>query len=298
MCARPLFRDFAALVFLAVVSALHPATAGTWTYTTAMKNMLDFEGVILPGDDLRLAEMTKDEAPIYIGVDSEGGDIETGMRIGEILRKKEAYVTVRRCNSACVFIYAGAAYREPPTRRPLVGVHRIFLGDLSADLTPEQVKERYDTILAHIRQYLQRMNIAPEFLSFMQSFEPNEMHILTKAELKRFGFGEIDPIQAERNIAWKAKRIGVASFELRSRYARIQKECDDIRGATTEQTGRMYDKCKATILYDISPETYLKRRAQLDAIFDRCVKLGKHIDVDDGDDFTIGHGIPVKCVSD
>jgi hypothetical protein len=135
------------------------------------------------------------------------------------------------------------------------------------------VKLLYDTSLQHVREYLARMNVAPEFLSFMQSFEPDNIRLLKKSELQRFGLGENDPVFQEREVANRAASMGISSLELRKRFAQLDR-CKGIQGGDSEQTERMFDECRGTILYGISTKTFKERNAVLErhCSFARCLE--------------------------
>jgi hypothetical protein len=163
-------------------------------------------------------------------LDSGGGDVNTAMAIGSIVRKREGQVMARACYSSCVLIFAGGVRRTGPAifDEPVVGVHRIFFAELRPELTANQVKAQYDSQLNRIRSYLAEMNVSSELISFMQSIDPSDMHILTRKELNLYGLGAQDVIYAERLVAARAEELGISSLEYRAREQRGRIECKDI----------------------------------------------------------------------
>jgi hypothetical protein len=204
--------------------------------------MINMKGEIEKGDDVRFSIASGSAKSVWLYLDSVGGEPETAMRIGSLLRQKNGWVMAKRCYSSCVLIFAGGIYRTGYGRKaPVVGVHRIYFGQLPAELTSDQVKALYDQTLQHIRDYLAKMNVAPELLSYMQSFEPENIHVLSKSELRRFGLGENDPVFMEREVADRAKSMGISSLELRMRFAKLG-QCRGIQGSGPERTEAMFVK--------------------------------------------------------
>jgi hypothetical protein len=69
------------------------------------------------------------------------------------------------------------------------------------------------------------MNVAPELLSFMQSFEPERTHQLTDEELRRYGLSEEDPIAQEQRVADVASLWGITSMQYRERLLLRDESC-------------------------------------------------------------------------
>lgn len=241
---------------------------------------ISLTGEIKPDDDRVFARLTKSAKQIFLNLESPGGDIDTAMAIGSIVRKKEGSVAAAACNSSCVLIFAAGVTRTGPTMidQPVVGVHRMFFAELQPGLTASQVKEKYDAQLNRVRSYLVKMNVAPELLSFMQSIEPGDMHILTQKELSLYGLGTQDVIYTERLIAARAEELGISSLEYRTREQRGRSECvGDVapKMEPTEANRTMALKlgipveivqqadCAMAIKYGTSIETYQKRSSQV-----------------------------------
>jgi hypothetical protein len=168
---------------------------------------------------------------------------------------------------------------------PVIGVHRLFFADLKPGLTSSQVKARYDAELARVRNYLAKMNVAPEFLSFMQSIPPEDVHLMTRKELDRYGLGSEDVIFDERMVADRAEELGISSSEYRSRDQRGQEECRAADMSAEEPTREeramaaklgvpvetiLRGDCATAFHYGISLDLYRKRSAE---VSERCKKF-------------------------
>ena len=249
---------------------------------------INLTGEIRSGDDLVFARLAKGAKQIWLNLKSPGGNVDAALSIGSEVRKHDGIVVTDGCYSSCVLIFAGGVTR---TGRgfiddPVVGVHRIFFADLQAGLTSQQVKTVYDTQLNRIRVYLAKMNVAPELLSFMQSIGPDNVHVLTREELDRYGLGANDVIYNERMVADRAEELGITSLEYRSREKRISdaisgvnSECKDSAAEPSDSDRALAAKlnssvdkilqaaCASAIRYGIPLELYRRRSADVNV---RC----------------------------
>jgi hypothetical protein len=249
---------------------------------------INVSGEIKPGDDIVFSRLAKGTKTIWLNLNSPGGDVDAAIGIGSEVRKHDGIVVTDGCYSSCVLIFAGgvircgaeACFGSDPN--PVVGVHRIFFGDLPSGLTSDQVKGRYDAQLSRVRNYLAKMNVAPEFLSFMQSIEPDNIHILTRKELDRYGLKSKDVIYDERMIADRAEELGISSLEYRIREKRSYEECKNADVSSEEPTEAqrtmaaktgmsletmLRSECALAIHYGISVDLYRQRGAE---VSDRC----------------------------
>jgi hypothetical protein len=239
-------------------------------------------GEINPGDDLIFARLTKGTGKVWLNLNSPGGDVDAAMRIGAEVRKHDGIVVTDGCYSSCVLIFAAGVIRTGVGAGfgpdPVVGVHRIFFAELQPGLTSNQIKARYDAQLSRIRVYLAKMNVAPEFLSFMQSFKPDDIHILTRQELDAYGLGSNDVVDDERMIADRAEELGISSFEYRKREKRSYEECKNADVSTMGPTAAeraesaemgvstdllLRSKCALAIHYGISVDLYRQRSTEV-----------------------------------
>jgi hypothetical protein len=254
---------------------------------------ITIKGEILPRDDLQFARLAKTKKQIFLNLDSPGGDVDAAMGIGRLLRKHDGFVTVTgKCYSACVLVFAGGVTRFASSNLFAaggeltgVGIHRLYFATLAGALTQDQVKLQYHAELSRIRSYLRDMDVAPEFLSLMQSIEPEDVRLLTQDELVRYGLGG-DVVYSERAIADQAAPLGITSAEYRLRQQRSSdaatgksQECENVAAIPTEHdrasAGRahitieqqMKVDCALAIKYGISIDFYQQRSA---VVTDRC----------------------------
>jgi hypothetical protein len=123
---------------------------------------------------------------LLVRFDSGGGDAHAAMAIGRALRAAAAhgYVPPRsRCFSACVLALAGASGRAVHGR---VGIHRPEPVDMSKISRAESLR-RTEQGAREIRHYLAEMGISRRLYDAMVQVPPNDMRILTPAELRAFG---------------------------------------------------------------------------------------------------------------
>lgn len=230
--------SFAAVFYSLLIAQL--CTAATLGIDQSISDEFTFiwlRGEIHPGDESELFKLVRGKKNIILDLDSLGGDVDTAIKIGLLLRERSAWVTTQGCYSSCALVFAGATQRTGDfsgIRDPIVGVHRVFFTRLSGQSSPKDVKEIYDRQLNHIRAYLAQMNVAPELLSFIQSIAPSEMHIMTREELNFYGIGRSDVIAEEISLANEATRLGTTSLGLRKRESRAKEECEaaDFSGQT------------------------------------------------------------------
>ncbi|MDG0980882.1 MAG: hypothetical protein P8O79_14230 [Halieaceae bacterium] len=83
-----------------------------------------FAGPILPDDHEKLTVFLKSNPGIYyLLLDSNGGDIQASLAIGQIVRKSGLLTFIDEgdtCNSACFFVWFAGIYRsgDPGIHRP------------------------------------------------------------------------------------------------------------------------------------------------------------------------------------
>ncbi len=119
-------------------------------------------------------------------INSPGGDVASAMEIGRILRKERAHLFVADggvCVSACVLVLAGAVERY--AGEGTVGIHRPFV-ETSPEhqVSADQVKAEYPRMLTDLRAYLREMNVSERLADDMLAVDPEEVRVLTKAELR------------------------------------------------------------------------------------------------------------------
>lgn len=153
---------------------------------------ISLTGVIDADSPRRLeSALSKIREPwIAVYLDSPGGDLSAGLRIGRILRKRDATVTVGKltdsyqpapagCYSACAFAFLGGSYRYVPEGSEF-GVHRASsLTPRPSDLALGQI------IAAKIGAYIREMGVDSELLDLTVKAGADSIYRLSKSELER-----------------------------------------------------------------------------------------------------------------
>lgn len=126
-----------------------------------------------------------------IVLNSEGGDLLTGMNLGRIIREHGLFTEVGKeggrpfdilpgeCYSACALAFLGGTYRFYKNDSEY-GVHRFYsLKDEKNGLDLGQI------ISAAVVQYIRDMGVDPELFSLMTGAGATEIIRLTKSEMER-----------------------------------------------------------------------------------------------------------------
>jgi hypothetical protein len=184
------------------------------------------------------SEMALKTEKYYINLDSVGGDLETALAIGRIIRADKATIVIAgkaECLSSCVFVLAGGISR---TVFGKVGIHRPFV-PLDLMTTAELQKEQYDRLGAIVKSYFKDMNISGELYEHMLRVPPDEIVYLSDSELQRYGLNGNDPYEEAANTARGAKRLGISVEEYLRRKAKAKVLCGSIINAT--EAGNCYE---------------------------------------------------------
>ncbi len=174
----------------------------------------------------------------HVRLESIGGDVETALAMGRILRLDKARVVVLRegkCFSSCVLVLAGGVgrYVEGP-----VGIHRPYT-PVDSRVTASSQKQHYERLEKDVKAYLRAMNIPAELYDHMIRIPPEQVKILTNDELQRYGLSEDDPYEDAARVAAVAKHLGITAKELIRRQAKINSECTS---SNSDDRGRCHDR--------------------------------------------------------
>ena len=131
---------------------------------------------------------------LLVTLDSNGGDGEAALEIGKILRTYHAHVMVtNRCGSACVFTYAGGAFR---TSLPSsIGIHqaRVTISDNGARVIKELDASKNETAQNMLNnfdrkatEYLDQMGMGVGFYEHIQNQKTKELYWLDEKEVEKF----------------------------------------------------------------------------------------------------------------
>lgn len=174
----------------------------------------------------------RDPVPRVI-INSSGGNVNSAMAIGQMLRKERASLRVSGvCFSACVLTLAGAVERQVG-KSSKVGIHRPYF-DTPSDKQPnaDQVRRAYLQMLAGLRGYLRDMNVTERLADEMLAVEPENNRILSKEELMLFSLIGIDPTEQQTRAVAKevadieeSGRLNMARKEYMRRKSIISTEC-------------------------------------------------------------------------
>lgn len=131
---------------------------------------------------------------LLVTLDSNGGDGEAAVEIGKILRTYHAHVMItNRCGSACVFTYAGGAFRS--SLPSSIGIHqaRVTISDNGARVIKEldvSKNETAQTMLNNFDRkasdYLDQMGMGSGFYERIQNQKTKELYWLDEKEVEKF----------------------------------------------------------------------------------------------------------------
>jgi hypothetical protein len=135
-------------------------------------------------------------------INSPGGRVVASMRLGAALRKLGAAVIVARfgkdgdrnfpiagqCMSACVYALMGGVKRVvPPESR--VGIHRMSSQDIGGQgrsHRPDNPSYASDDMVDALAKYAAQMGVSPTVIRIAEHISPEEIHIVSPAELQRW----------------------------------------------------------------------------------------------------------------
>jgi hypothetical protein len=151
---------------------------------------LTITGSIQAGDADRFFDhLTTQVTPEVVYLNSPGGSVMDALAIGERLRSLNAETAMSDadvCLSACPYILAAGTQRSIPDGA-WVGVHQHFFGEntaLPAFLAVEDIQRGQGEVMT----YLSRMGIDPLVMQHALVTPPDEIYLLTQAELETYRF--------------------------------------------------------------------------------------------------------------
>jgi hypothetical protein len=196
---------------LALCVALAPLESGAAAITEVTDAMygtyIDVDGSIAKGDYDAILRASKSLVgrgrPIWIRINSRGGNVAEAMKIGRFVRKTLAAVVVdgadvtpgspqpRRCYSSCVLILIGAADRYL-LDDPVVGIHRPYIEPaVYGALSPEQARVTYARLEHDTKDYLAEMGAPGRFVDEMFRTPSTDMRLVTARDFQAmFAFEE------------------------------------------------------------------------------------------------------------
>lgn len=195
-------------------------------------------------------------------LNSSGGDIYAAMEIGKLIRKARATCEMSpkdKCYSACVFVLAGAVGRIVGGE---VGIHRPF-STYVGNRDYQNTQNEYRRMETAIRAYLKEMNLPDQLFEAMVRVPPEEIRILSDAELEAFGLSGTDPVEQDTEDAMDASYYGISKAESIRRRASVNKGCpiSSFKG----QLQALVD-CKDAYMFGLDVPTYKARRARVKSV--------------------------------
>lgn len=171
------------------------------------------------------AARRKDASGPYFVLNSRGGDVVAGAKIGSWARSKQASARVEgECSSACVLVLVGAVNRSIKSPGK-VGIHRIYFPGLKANATYSHVREKMAGAEQFLMTYLREMDIPTALLDEMKLVPPDRGRYLSAIELERFRLTGSDPAYQEQADAQEASSYGLSREEYYRRKARSDATC-------------------------------------------------------------------------
>lgn len=250
--------------------------------------MVSIRGEITPGDE-RVVEgflaVLRSDGRARVDIQSKGGDVQTALAIGRVLRRHDAVVRTGECLSSCVFVLIGGVVRVVMTnalRGTGVGLHRPYFGALPPNLTSADITNRRNKLKEQIATYINEMNVTSRLLDLMEAIPPEKMKMLTDAELEDLGLNASDPVWDEKVVANTAALHGVSSVEFRNRRANSEAKCPYPRFAQLQKTPpekaeslfQDQDECSEAILWGLSRDEYRSR----DGIYKGWLAASPYVD--------------------
>jgi hypothetical protein len=138
--------------------------------------IIDFRGGLRAGAECEFKRQLESSTRIrMLGIESDGGRLSEGMRIGRMVRNRGLHTMVlTHCESAGTFIFISGRERivAPKAR---IGFHR-----------PSGVVPRSDGY-EEVRQFMKEAGISEEFIDRVLSTSPDDMWYPTYEEMRQAG---------------------------------------------------------------------------------------------------------------
>ena len=196
---------------------------------------------------------------LIVLLNSPGGDGQSAMQIGCILRNAKAQIFVTgQCESACVFILASGVVRAAPSGS--VGVHagRLTLtkpnGEIVKEIDSSQSipnSFKLNTFNSAAHQYLSQMGLKNGLIDVMLAHQTKQTYKLNDYEMLQFGVvGFDDDYLRRRGDAFEGLPLPerVNRIELYKRTLSVPKQC----GSQTSNNNAFIE-CYKAVLFGQNP---------------------------------------------
>ena len=204
---------------------------------------------------------TRDPIPggLMVLLNSPGGNGEVAMRIGSILRHKNAQVfVIGQCESACVFILAGGVVRVANSAS--VGVHagRLTLTNRNGEIIKEIDSSqsltdsfKLTSFNSLANKYLSEMGIRNGLIDVMLAHQTKQTYKLTDYEMEQFGVVGFDnQYLRKRGDLFEAlpQSDRLNRIELYNRTLSVPKYC-----SSQSSNNDAFVKCYRAVLFGKTP---------------------------------------------
>jgi len=184
---------------------------------------------------LYIMGISKAPPPLWVSLNSNGGNIIAAIEVGYLLRDGWSMPTSTRvqpdqsCLSACVFLLAAGNEKEPVGN---VGIHRPrFTNFETENLSANSLEKHYDNLYILIKNYLEYLNIHPDFLDDLWSIPSQDIKILTFDDLKKYRLLGKDLVLGEMEDLEIIERCGEKAPQLRDDFFnQYREECSEDDG--------------------------------------------------------------------
>ena len=180
------------LNLLTALVVASPADALTFTVRQADNvRFILADGDIESGDTGRLQTILDDgESTRLIALNSPGGDLHEGLRLGYLLRSKdfETYLPSSAvCLSSCFFVYIAGSPRDIGEGSQL-GVHQFY--SISDDRTAKEAEAGAQSVVSELVSYVFEMKVSPAAILRALETPAGQMHIFSAYELTAYNLTE------------------------------------------------------------------------------------------------------------
>ena len=141
---------------------------------------------------------------------SNGGDIDSAMELGRLLRRWGVFTFIGRndqCFSACVFAFMGGERRSVAGR---LGIHRPHFS-YTQESPDRQI--RFRNLQRVLKAYVEEMDFPASLYEAVMLVPPESMHILAPADLKKYYLEGISPSSEDAADAASARRLELPMIE-------------------------------------------------------------------------------------
>ena len=206
-------------------------------------------------------------------LDSNGGDANSAMQIGQVVRMNDGLVIVpqgAKCYSSCALIYVAGVTR---INLGVIGLHRPYFA--AAPQSREEIERHVPLMLRQLKAYVQKMGLTDNFYQEMVNTEPSNLKLYRGEEILRL-VPVTDPTYDEVETSYEARNHGISTSEYRRREQEAkncyQRYLDNpycksailwglSEGVTREREKRANEKCKDKIQLGLWKT--MKRRVRL-----------------------------------